>query len=92
MVDYPARFSLGHTVMTRNAHSRLTAQDVFWALARHQRADWGDVCREDWKANDHALDEGERLLSAYYAEDGTRFWIITEHDRSVTTVLLPEDY
>lgn len=61
-------------------------------LARHQRGDWGDVEEEDWLLNDHAVHEGTRLLSAYHLTDGTKVWIITEADRSVTTVLLPSDY
>ena len=47
---------------------------------------------EDWRANDQALIEGPRLLSAYRLNDGTKIWIITEADRSATTVLLPEEY
>ena len=62
------------------------------ALDRHRRHDWGDVCEEDRKRNDQALKTGERLLSVYKSGVGTKFWIITERDRSVTTVLLPSDY
>ena len=54
--------------------------------------DWGNVCEADWIANDRALKRGERLLSSYSARDGTEFWIITEWDRSYTTILLPSDY
>ena len=50
------------------------------------------VCPEDWKLNDEALKVGNRLLSAYTAVNGVKFWIITEWDRSTTTILLPEDY
>jgi hypothetical protein len=52
----------------------------------------GDVDEHDRQANDRALIEGTRLLSVYQAVNGTKFWIITEADRSVTTILLPEDY
>jgi hypothetical protein len=62
------------------------------ALARHSSGDWGDVCEEDRKENDLSLKEGFRLLSVYTTSTGTKLWIITEADRSVTTVLLPEDY
>ena len=58
---------------------------------RHIRGDWGDACKEDAKANDLALEEGSRLFSVYFSID-IKFWIITEHDRSATTILLPEDY
>lgn len=61
-------------------------------LIRHGNGDWGDVCKEDWKSNDDALKTGERLLSAYKLPDGKRIWIITEWNRSVTTLLFPEDY
>ncbi len=61
-------------------------------LIRHANGDWGDVCKEDWKSNDEALKNGERLLSEYKLPDGRRIWIITEWDRSATTLLFPEDY
>ena len=62
------------------------------ALRRHARGDWGEVDAEDWKSNDRSLQEGTRLLSAYRTRSGIKLWIITEADRSVTTVLLPEEY
>ena len=86
------KFPLGQVVATSTALAALPTQDVAAALDRHRRGDWGEVGREDWQANERALERGERLLSAYQATDGTRFWIITEWDRSLTTVLLPEDY
>lgn len=61
-------------------------------LTRHVAGDWGDLDEEDRAANDHAAILGERLLSAYNLADSTRVWVITEADRSVTTVLLPSDY
>jgi len=61
-------------------------------LIRHLTGDWGEVDREDWKANDQSLVIGERLLSAYCMSNGTKFWIITERDRSYTTFLLPSEY
>ncbi len=54
--------------------------------------DWGEVCVEDWDANELALQNGTRLLSTYTSTAGIKFWIITEWDRSITTILLPEDY
>ena len=66
--------------------------ELLAALERHMRRDWGDVCEADWKENDNALKNGERLLSSYHAENGTKFWIITEGDRSYTTILLPSEY
>jgi hypothetical protein len=86
-----ARFPLGQVAITANASVRLSTEEVFTALKRHASGDWGDLCPEDTLANDTALDQGGRLFSAY-GHGHHRFWIITEADRSVTTVLLPEDY
>ncbi len=85
------RFQLGQVAITANASLRLTTEAVFTALCRHASGDWGDLCPEDTLANDDALDHGGRLFSAY-GQAPDRFWVITEADRSVTTVLLPEDY
>jgi hypothetical protein len=68
------------------------AYDVKDALLRHGWRDWGDVCAEDWTANDQALAGGSRVLSAYHDRAGVKFWIITEADRRATTILLPADY
>lgn len=87
-----ARFALGQIVATRNALLRLTRADIMSAIGRHAIGDWGEICSDDAKANEQSLKEGLRLLSAYTAENGAKFWIITEADRSVTTVLVPEDY
>jgi len=62
------------------------------ALQRHVRGDWGNLDDEDKQANEDALHRGSRLLSSYQTSQNVKFWIITEADRSVTTVLLPEDY
>ena len=86
------RFSLGQTTITPAALGALTNRAVLGALARHARGDWGDVDRHDRKVNDAALRHGGRLMSVYHAGDGTKFYVITEADRSVTTVLLPDDY
>lgn len=88
----PARFPLGQTVITAGAAAALPNDDIQRALARHHSGDWGDVGHEDREENETALAEGFRLLSAYNTADGTRFWVITEADRSATTVLLPEEY
>ena len=61
-------------------------------LDRHQRGNWGDVCEEDREANEQALKDGDRLLSVFHGPLGTKFYIITEWDRSYTTVLLPSEY
>jgi hypothetical protein len=84
-------FPLGQLAITANASTRLSTEEVLTALRRHTSGDWGDLCPEDTLANDNALAERGRLFSAYGQGD-ERFWVITEADRSVTTVLLPEDY
>lgn len=85
------RFPLGQVAITANASQRLGTEEVLSALRRHATGDWGDLCPEDALANNDALHHGGRLFSAYGSGEH-RFWIITEADRSVTTVLLPEDY
>jgi hypothetical protein len=84
--------SLGKIVATPGAMATLSRTDISNALRRHMIGDWGDVCPEDQDANDLAVTEGSRLLSAYRTESGVRFWVITEADRSATTLLLPEEY
>jgi hypothetical protein len=87
-----AKFRLGRIVATPHALESITQDDILTAIGRHQSGDWGDVCAEDKETNDRALAEGTRILSAYRAANGTKFWIITEAGFSATTVLLPEDY
>ena len=85
-------FHLGKTVSTPGALEALTWDDILNAFNRHANGDWGDVCREDWEENEFSLREGFRLLSVYHAAGDAKFWVITEADRSVTTVLLPSEY
>jgi len=87
-----AKFRLGRIVMTHSVMNSLSEEDIFTGIRRHQSGDWGDVCENDRAANDRALTEGTRILSKYHTPQGVTFWIITEADRSVTTILLPEDY
>jgi hypothetical protein len=87
-----ARFPLGFLVATPGALAAVQPDDLRAALSRHLRGDWGLVCADDWQANDRALVEETRLLSTYDTAGGKRFWIITEADRSTTTVLLPDEY
>jgi hypothetical protein len=86
------KFNTGQLVITPAALESLTADDILTALDRHIRADWGDVTPADRDENNFSLQEGFRLLSVYHSAKGGKFWIITEADRSVTTVLLPSDY
>lgn len=86
------RFNPGRLMITRNAKEVLPRIEVDAAINRHLAGDWGDVCQSDGKLNEDALRSGDRLLSVYHTSAGMKFWIITESDRSATTVLLPSDY
>lgn len=85
------RFNPGRLMITRNARGTLPRGEVDTAINRHLSGDWGDVCKSDWQRNEQALRDGDRLLSVYQTQAGEKFWIITESDRSTTTVLLPSD-
>lgn len=88
-------FEVGRLVATPAALEVLERNDpelVLILLSRHASGDWGDVDREDAAANTRAVTTGHRLVSSYDLGDGVKLWIITEADRSVTTVLLPSDY
>jgi hypothetical protein len=87
-------FSLGQVVATPGALDALQSADQtpFEFLGRHAAGDWGDLCEEDRHENERALKCGNRLFSAYKLSDGTKLWVITEWDRSVTTLLLPSEY
>lgn len=87
-----AKFDVGQVHMTRGAATELHQEDVFEAFVRHIDADWGDLDESDWKLNDDALEFGSRLLSSYFDRNNNKFWIITEADRSATTILLPDEY
>lgn len=87
-----ARFRLGRLLSTPGAMKRVPNGEMLRALGRHVAGDWGNVCPEDAEANETAVNERARLLSSYTTREGVRFWIITEADRSLTTVLLPEEY
>ena len=87
-----AKFPLGRLVATPNALENIPNPEILSALQRHLTGDWGDVDEHDRKENEFSLKEGFRLLSVYRSARGVKFWIITEADRSRTTVLLPQDY
>lgn len=90
----PVRFPLGQVLATPGALQALREanQMVTEFLSRHQAGDWGELCAEDVQENELSLREGFRLLSAYHTNKGVKLWIITEADRSATTLLLPEEY
>jgi hypothetical protein len=85
------KFFLGQVVITANAAQHLDTIAVREALRRHEAGDWGDLYPEDACENERSLKEGLRLLSAYGTGE-RRFWVITEADRSLTTILMPADY
>ncbi|SCZ40025.1 MULTISPECIES: hypothetical protein [unclassified Pseudomonas] len=84
----------GALVMTPGVDALMKTKrlDPFHYFGRHILGDWGDICDEDRQLNEDALQSGYRLMSAYDVEPGLRLWVITEADRTVTTILLPEEY
>lgn len=92
IVEGKRGFSLGEVVQTRGSIDVFAREEVLGCLVRHANGDWGDLSEEDKLANERALKDDERLVSAYKFDDGRKMWIITEWDRSYTTVLLPEEY
>lgn len=92
LASAPAKFLLGQLVATPAALAGLTHDDIQNALTRHLYGDWGDLDVEDRVENELSLKKGFRLFSVYHGVNGVKFYIITEHDRSITTVLLPSDY
>jgi len=91
-----AKFNLGQLFMTRKVNDKVAdnerfAKFVWHSLKRHAAGDWGTLCHEDIQENELSLKEAFRLLSSYKSGEN-KIWIITEADRSVTTILFPEDY
>ena len=88
------RFALGQTFITPGAEEALqiAGQTAIEFLRRHMSCDWGELSEDDVKENEFSLKEGFRLLSAYQTGKGQQLWIITEADRSATTILLPSEY
>jgi len=91
-------FELGTILMTRGVNDAI-AEDIefakfaFDSLKRHASGDWGDMCKEDKIANEMAVKAGDlRIFSAYECGDLPKIWIITEADRSITTILFPDEY
>jgi hypothetical protein len=89
-----ARFPIGRTVATPGAIEALerAGETPLPYLARHVAGDWGELVQDDKAENESAVRDGLRIFSAYRLTDDTRIWVITEADRSVTTILLPEEY
>lgn len=83
---------LGEIYLTPGARDSLGKIEIQTLLMRHSFGDWGNVCPEDDEVNEKALANGGRILSSYTSISGKKIWIITEGDRSYTTVLLPDEY
>ena len=91
------KFNPGQMVLTRGVNDLIAdneefAKHVMLSIRRHMDGDWGDVCDDDRVTNEMALQGGDRLFSVYKKDGVPTIWIITEWDRSVTTVLFPEEY
>jgi len=88
------RFALGQIVGTPGAIEAMeqAGQDPTELLTRHVTGDWGELDEEDRAQNDYSVKNDLRILSAYTLDNGIRVWVITEWDRSVTTILLPSEY
>jgi hypothetical protein len=88
------RFALGQTFITPGAEEaiQIAGQTELEFLRSHMSCDWGELSEDDLKENEFSLKEGFRLLSAYQTCKGQKLWIITEADRSSTTILLPSEY
>lgn len=89
-----AKFTLGQVVTTPGALAALerAEQNPLEFLTRHMNGDWGEVGPEDLAENELSLRKGFRLMSVYTTKDGEKLWVITEADRSASTLLLPEEY
>jgi hypothetical protein len=88
------RFPLGRVVATPGALSALEKAEQLPAefLDRHVNGDWGDVSDADKQENELSVEQGFRILSSYTTSAGDRIWVLTEADRSATTLLLPDEY
>jgi hypothetical protein len=93
MTTYTALFSLGRTLATPAAREELSELNYspLDLLRRHMSGDWSEMAIEDQQSNREAITEGSRIFSAYIIQ-GVKFWVITEADRSSTTILLPSEY
>jgi hypothetical protein len=87
-----ALFELGEIYATPGVKRKVSQEEALMSLSRHVSGDWGNVGVQDWKENDFALRNGCRILSTYVGGEAVTYWIITEADRSATTILLPEEY
>lgn len=87
-------FKLGRVVATPNAMAELEKanESAMPFIQRHHCGDWGNLCDDDKMVNNKGVKSGSQLLSSYFLSTGQEIWVITEPNRSVTTILLPEEY
>ena len=86
------KFEIGNLIISKSANNVLDTESFTNAVERHSCGDWGNISEDAKKGNEYALKRGEQLFSSYRDVNGVKFYIITEADRSVTTILLPGDY
>lgn len=94
LVEQAPLFALGGMVITAGAKELLETLsiDPAFFIARHVTGDWGELCKEDQQENERAVKKSGRVFSSYALPDNTKIWVITEWDRSYTTILLPDEY
>ncbi len=88
----PIRFRPGTVYATRAVSEMLSRKRLLHLLQRHIHGDWGDTCNNDRAANEQAIGSGDRILSWYQVSGKIRILIITEADRSATTIMLSDEY
>lgn len=91
------KFKIGQVVITRGVNTQITksiefSQFILDSIARYRNCDWGNLCKEDCKMNDQAVENGDDRIFARYNNEEGDIYIITERDRSVTTILFPSEY
>lgn len=98
VINKTPKFELGRLTLTIGVDTKMKKDSSFKdfvhvSLDRYGQCDWGDTCDEDKRTDDAALKTNERILAVYkHEKSGTKIWIITEWDRSVTTILFPDEY
>lgn len=98
ILEVKPQFELGKVVVTVGVDT-LMKNDIYFqrfvrmSLGKYTQCDWGDTCAEDKTSNNEALKDGKRIFAVYiYKKTNTKIWIITEWDRSITTILFPHEY
>ena len=90
--DNGPKFILGEIVVTSGALRKLPHEDITAAVRKHAQGDWGELDFENAQLNDLRIQEGGPIASIYRASNGVKFYVLTESNRALTTVLLPEEY